>query len=214
MPIPAEQKPMVRTTARERVYKTLQQWIINGTLLPEERLNDVELAQYFSVSRTPVREALQMLAEQKLVTTVPSSGTFVAPIDTKDLAYVYELLNGLQCYAIDLGIGRMNAEIAKELRRINDTFLQHASKGEAGEAITADWNLHHRIAELSENPYLISYTEQLMLQAHRNEIHFFKTRIDPQLSFDAHNRIISALECGDAVAAKAVVCENWRVSIR
>ena len=38
MPIPAEQKPMVRTTARERVYKTLQQWIINGTLLPEERL--------------------------------------------------------------------------------------------------------------------------------------------------------------------------------
>ena len=56
MPIPAEQKPMVRTTARERVYKTLQQWIVNGTLLPEERLNDVELARYFSVSRTPVRQ--------------------------------------------------------------------------------------------------------------------------------------------------------------
>ena len=33
MPIPAEQKPMVRTTARERVYKTLQQWIVNGTTL-------------------------------------------------------------------------------------------------------------------------------------------------------------------------------------
>lgn len=214
MPIPAEQKPMVRTTARERVYKTLQQWIINGTLLPEERLNDVELAQYFSVSRTPVREALQMLAEQKLVTTVPSSGTFVAPIDTKDLTYVYELLNGLQCYAIDLGIGRMTEDIAKDMHRINDTFLQWASKGEAGEAITADWNLHHRIAELSENPYLISYTEQLMLQAHRNEIHFFKTRVDPQHSFDAHNRIISALECGDVAAAKAAVCENWRVSIR
>lgn len=205
MPIPAEQKPMVRTTARERVYKTLQQWIINGTLLPEERLNDVELAQYFSVSRTPVREALQMLAEQKLVTTVPSSGTFVAPIDTKDLTYVYELLNGLQCYAIDLGIGRMTEDIAKDMHRINDTFLQYASKGEAGEAITADWNLHHRIAELSENPYLISYTEQLMLQAHRNEIHFFKTRVDPRHSFDAHNRIISALERGDAAAAKAAV---------
>lgn len=214
MPIPAEQKPMVRTTARERVYKTLQQWIINGTLLPEERLNDVELAQYFSVSRTPVREALQMLAEQKLVTTVPSSGTFVAPIDTKDLTYVYELLNGLQCYAIDLGIGRMTEDIAKDMHRINDTFLQYASKGEAGEAITADWNLHHRIAELSENPYLISYTEQLMLQAHRNEIHFFKTRVDPRHSFDAHNRIISALERSDAAAAKAAVCENWRVSIR
>lgn len=214
MPIPAEQKPMVRTTARERVYKTLQQWIINGTLLPEERLNDVELAQYFSVSRTPVREALQMLAEQKLVTTVPSSGTFVAPIDTQDMVYVYELLNGLQSYAIDLGIGRMTAEIASELRSINDQFLQCASKGESAETIAADWNFHHRIAELSENPYLITYTEQLMLQAHRNEIHFFKTRVDPQHSFDAHDRITSALELGDAAAAKAAVCENWRSSIR
>ena len=78
MPIPAQQSPVVRTTARERVFKALQEWIIDGPLLPEERLNDAELAKFFSVSRTPVREALQMLAEQKLVTMVPSSGTFVA----------------------------------------------------------------------------------------------------------------------------------------
>ena len=120
MPIPAEQKPMVRTTARERVYKTLQQWIVNGTLLPEERLNDVELARYFSVSRTPVREALQMLAEQKLVKMVPSSGTFVAPIDLKDMAYVYELLGGLQSYAIELGIDRITKEQLNILQHINE----------------------------------------------------------------------------------------------
>ena len=122
MPIPAEQKPVVRTTARERVYKTLQQWIVNGTLLPEERLNDVELAQYFSVSRTPVREALQMLAEQKLVKMVPSSGTFVAPIDLKDMAYVYELLGGLQAYAIELGMDRITVEQLAVLRHVNETF--------------------------------------------------------------------------------------------
>ena len=194
MPIPAEQKPVVRTTARERVYKTLQQWIVNGTLLPEERLNDVELAQYFSVSRTPVREALQMLAEQKLVKMVPSSGTFVAPIDLKDMAYVYELLGGLQAYAIELGMDRITVEQLAVLRHVNETFYKYAQQGDAEKTMDADWAFHHCIAELSENHYLITYTEQLMMQAHRNEMHFFKTYVHPQQSYEAHRRIIKALE--------------------
>ena len=41
MPIPTQGEPMVRTTARERVYQTLQKWIVGGVLLPEERLNDM-----------------------------------------------------------------------------------------------------------------------------------------------------------------------------
>ena len=67
MPIPNESNAITKSSAKERVYNTLQQWIINGTLLPQERLNDTELARHFNVSRTPVREALQMLSEQKLV---------------------------------------------------------------------------------------------------------------------------------------------------
>ena len=127
MPIPAQQSPVVRTTARERVFKALQEWIIDGTLLPEERLNDAELAKYFSVSRTPVREALQMLAEQKLVTMVPSSGTFVAPIDLHDMAYVYELLGILQANAIDLGLKNITEDDLSHLWEINQEFYRCAN---------------------------------------------------------------------------------------
>lgn len=214
MPIPIEQKPMVRTTARERVYKTLQQWIVNGTLLPEERLNDADLAKYFSVSRTPVREALQMLAEQKLVKMVPSSGTFVAPIDLKDMAYVYELLGGLQTFAIELGIDRATPEQLEVLRRVNETFFKYAQQGDAEKTMDADWAFHHCIAELSENHYLITYTEQLMMQAHRNEMHFFKTYVHPRQSYEAHGRIIKALENHDLESARVSVCENWQISLQ
>lgn len=214
MPIPIEQKPMVRTTARERVYKTLQQWIVNGTLLPDERLNDADLAKYFSVSRTPVREALQMLAEQKLVKMVPSSGTFVAPIDLKDMAYVYELLGGLQTFAIELGIDRATPEQLEVLRRVNETFFKYAQQGDAEKTMDADWAFHHCIAELSENHYLITYTEQLMMQAHRNEMHFFKTYVHPRQSYEAHGRIIKALENHDLESARVSVCENWQISLQ
>lgn len=214
MPIPAEQRPMVRMTARERVYKTLQQWIINGTLEPEERLNDVELAKYFSVSRTPVREALQQLADQKLVTMVPSSGTYVAPIDLKDLAHVYQLLGALQADAIELGLDRITEENLQVMHHINETFYTYTQQGDAEKAMDADWAFHHCIAELPENPYLVTFTEQLMLQAHRNEIHFFKTYNHPKQSYDAHERIITALREHDLASAKVYVCENWQISIQ
>lgn len=53
MPIPKKTETINRTTAKERVYTILQQWIVDGTLEPGERLNDADLAKYFSVSARP-----------------------------------------------------------------------------------------------------------------------------------------------------------------
>lgn len=214
MPIPVEQNPMVRTTARERVYKTLREWIINGVLLPDERLNDVELAHHFTVSRTPVREALQMLAEQKLVTMIPSSGTYVAPIDQNDMRYVYELLGGLQSFSIELIIDGIHAEDLDRLHSINEVFYRYALENDAIKAIHADWDLHHLLAERTENPYIISYTEQLMTQAHRNEIQFFKNYSAPKESYQAHSRIIQALQDHNLEDAILTIKQNWQISIR
>lgn len=213
MPIPTQQDPVVRITTRERVYKTLQKWIVDGTLLPEERLNDIELAQHFGVSRTPVREALQMLSEQKLVMMVPSSGTFVAPIDREDMAYVYELLGDLQVCALERGIENLTARDLADLREINGRFYQCGQKGSVVDMIGEDWIFHHRIAESAGNPYLTSYTEQLMLQAHRNEIRFFQSHPHSWQSFETHAKIVRALEEKDLAAAKASIRQNWRDSM-
>ncbi len=51
------------------------EWIITGVLKSGEKILDSELAQYFDVSRTPVREAIQMLERQKLVKVIPSRGS-------------------------------------------------------------------------------------------------------------------------------------------
>ncbi len=213
MPIPAQQSPVVRTTARERVFKALQEWIIDGTLLPEERLNDAELAKYFSVSRTPVREALQMLAEQKLVTMVPSSGTFVAPIDLHDMAHVYELLGILQANAIDLGAANINENDFTILHQINQEFYRCAEQGNARDMLHADWVFHIHIAKLSGNPYLVTYTEQLMVQAHRNEIRFFETHAHFEQSHRSHEEIIDALRRKDTERAKQIIRDNWQISM-
>ena len=81
MPVPQDTQPLQPTTAKERVLQTLAQWLVDGTLEPGERLYDEQLSRYFQVSRTPVREALQVLAEKGLVEILPGRGTRVTPID-------------------------------------------------------------------------------------------------------------------------------------
>ena len=53
MPIPVKTPLEKQKTAKERIYILLREWIINGTLQPEEKISDQEISQYFSVSRTP-----------------------------------------------------------------------------------------------------------------------------------------------------------------
>ena len=108
MPIPNRKDNIEKLSTKERVYNVLREWIADGTLQPQERLNDKELAAHFSVSRTPVREALQMLIEQKFVTVRPSSGTFVAPLDREDMACVYQMIAALQCMALELAFSRID----------------------------------------------------------------------------------------------------------
>ena len=71
MPIPEKNVFEAPKSAKIRIYETLREWIIDGTLQPGEKILDSELSQYFSVSRTPVREAIQMLVEQKLIDVRP-----------------------------------------------------------------------------------------------------------------------------------------------
>ena len=211
MPIPQEQEKIERTSTKERVYRSLRNWIIDGVLQPEERLNDKELAEHFSVSRTPVREALQMLAEQKFVTVLPSSGTFVAPLDREDMRHVYQMMAGLQCMALEMAASRIVPDDIARLRMMNAAFMELAAANDVKETNRADARLHHEIARLSGNEYLVRFTDVLTMQAQRGENLFFRSDVRRTASYEQHSSIIEALERGDLKKAQEAMKANWSV---
>lgn len=71
MPIPSADSGFDRTSAAQQIYNTLKEWIVDGTLMPGEFISDSEIAKYFSVSRTPVREAILLLSQQDFVKIMP-----------------------------------------------------------------------------------------------------------------------------------------------
>lgn len=79
MPVPKNFVSPVRMTAKERAFSQIQRWIIDGTLQPGEKLLDAELAESLGVSRTPIREAFQLLEVQGLVSTHPEKKQKLRP---------------------------------------------------------------------------------------------------------------------------------------
>ena len=81
MPVPQGSGVINRKSARQAVYEEVCDWIITGVLEPGEKILDSELGEYFHVSRTPVREALQQLQSQPLELLLPGKEPEVAPLD-------------------------------------------------------------------------------------------------------------------------------------
>ncbi len=156
MPIPSKRMQEPKLSAKERIYRTLKQWIVDGTLLENEKLVDSEIAAYFGTSRTPVREALQMLDTQKLVITVPGKTTVVAPLERENIRKWYELTAYLKCCCAVTVSRHITEEQEKQLHLLSAAFAQKVSQWKAGEKdsaslLKADIAFHQFLVEIAEN---------------------------------------------------------------
>lgn len=105
-------------TIAVQIYRHLRRQIVDGDYVPRQPLSENELAQRFGVSRTPVREALGKLEEERLVSILPQYGTFVAPILTDRLISDQFVREALECAAIGEAAARCTPRDADALRAI------------------------------------------------------------------------------------------------
>ena len=117
MPIPERPQALQRQSAKSVVYQTVCDWIITGVMKPGEKILDSELASYFNVSRTPVREALQLLQNQKLVCVIPGRTTVVADLDVEDFEKCYRPLAEIDALAAELACRNLTDAMLEELEQ-------------------------------------------------------------------------------------------------
>lgn len=135
-------------TTRDRVYLTLREAITAADLVPGRRLSENELAGQLGVSRTPIREALALLREERLVAIVPQLGTFVtrvSPGAVTDAAFVRE---ALECAAVRLAAERIEAPALAELQA--NLAAQQEAGPDAFDGLDDD--LHRALCEAAGHP--------------------------------------------------------------
>jgi DNA-binding GntR family transcriptional regulator len=142
------------------VARRLGQAILNGELAPGTRLREETLAKTFSVSRTPVREALILLSASGLADLEPNRGATVLQLTAEDVTEVYHLRAVLESESAALAARRSTPEVAGLLLKICDRMGElHGSP--AAEQLAADTRFHYTIAEASGSRRLHALVRQV-----------------------------------------------------
>src|SRR5579864_6169744 len=102
MPLPDTTPAVTRVCLRDAAYVRLRDWIIDGTLAPNEPLRDEALAEALGMSRTPVREALQRLEDDGLVVTTATRRSYVSPVTLAQAREVFPIVATLERLAVRL----------------------------------------------------------------------------------------------------------------
>lgn len=210
MPIPKNYPSPVRMSAKEKAFDQLQRWIIDGTLEPGEKLNDSELAEALGISRTPIREALQLLEVQGFVETFPGRETRITQIKKTDVLKVYPPLASLQALAAAEASKIITSEQAEELRTINQKYDEAIKNEQPFKAMTYDEHFHQLILEIADNPYIDRFS--LILQLHMRRFKYIFLNNDLTLKSDSvneHNALINALIDHNAQWAADTMRKNW-----
>ncbi len=158
-----------RSNATDRVYQALRDMAIRFELKPGERLTELDIANRFAVSRTPVREALNRLVQEGFMVPEGNRGFAVRLLDPKECFDIYELRLALESTAAALAVERASDEELASLVK----FVQQSNRIPSGSntelVLSVDEQFHDRMAMLSGNSQL---AENLRLLSAR--IHFVR----------------------------------------
>ncbi|MBB6695582.1 GntR family transcriptional regulator [Cohnella xylanilytica] len=209
MPIPPRYSTPARMSAKERSLSQIQRWIIDGTLLPGEKLVDAELAEALGVSRTPIREALQLLEVQGLVEMHPGRDTRVRTIEKEDVLKLYPALAAQHALAAELAASRIAPEQIEQLKELNSRFAKAIENGQPYQAMELDEQFHNLIVETCDNPYVASFSASLQIHIRRFKYVFLaQPMAATAASVREHAAIVDALSIHDGEAASAMMKQN------
>lgn len=138
----------------EEIYEIMKAKIINLDYDPGEVLNEVEIAEEFNMSRTPIRKVFQKLKNDKLLNIVPRFGAQVAPIDFKQMKYIFEVTRELDPFAARLATERISKDHIKELEEIMVRLKSYNISEDYQNAIDDDERFHNIIFSSCGNPWL------------------------------------------------------------
>jgi DNA-binding GntR family transcriptional regulator len=209
VPIPATATAISRPLAREEIYRTLKDWIVNLTLAPDEIIRDLDLAERLGVSRTPVREALRQLEDEGLVVTSFHKWTKVAPADLDEVRHLYPVVAALEAAAVRLAMPSLSADDLARLARTNQALAKAIKRKDSAAAAGLDTDFHTLLVERSGNAEIAKLLGTLRPRIQRIELAYFGNQPVALQSVADHDDILAALRRGDADAACAAMQRNW-----
>jgi DNA-binding GntR family transcriptional regulator len=185
----------------EEAYLRIRERIVSLDMPPGSVVNESRLRQELKIGRTPIREALQRLARENLVRSVPHRGTFVTEVNITDLARITEVRVVLESHAARLAAERLS--IADR-----DSFAQFLQRLEEGPSLDQrqlmrlDQQIHREIYRAARNPFLESTLERYFNLSLRLWYLVLDRQVGLREAVEEHAELLRAILAGDGPAAE------------
>jgi DNA-binding GntR family transcriptional regulator len=196
------------TTIADAVHRRLRKDIVSMKLVPGTPISEKEVAHAENVSRTPVREAVLRLAEERLVEVVPKSGTFVARIPLSALPEAIVARRALEGVTVRAAAQHAGRSQVTELVALVQRQEEAAGRGDLVAFHKADEDFHAAIARIGRYPGIWDLIQQVKVQIDR-----YRRLTLPQegrmgMVASEHLAVVRAIEAGDADLAAARMEEH------
>lgn len=182
----------------EQIAETLEQAVFKGEYKDGQRLDEIKLAEQFSVSRTPIREALQRLVLSGMAEQKPRRGVFVRQPGPVELLEMFETMAELEAACGRFAAARMSEDGLDRLREANERCEEAVASSDTAQYYLENEAFHQEIYRGAMNSYLQNEALRLQnrLKPYRRVQLRFRGRMSQSLS--EHETILRALSMGNA----------------
>ncbi|WP_251551127.1 GntR family transcriptional regulator [Neobacillus muris] len=192
----------------EKIYYYLRDKIVSTELRPGTRIDYNEIAKELGVSKTPVRDALQLLQQDGLVEVKSRSGTYVSQPKVKDIEEIYEVRKALERQAIKLAMSNLPKQTLEELYQNTLDVDKDIDRGNFQSFFHSDRNLHKTLITCSENSRLIKMMESIEAQINWIGVIIARSQERPRQANNEHKGILQALINSNVSVAQNLMEEH------
>lgn len=194
-----------RSTLHEELIDRIRQMIIEGVLDAGEKVPERELCEKLGVSRTPMREALKVLAADGLLTLQPNRGARVRAITLEELEEVFPLMGALEALAGELACKNITDEQIAAVRKSHQAMLVCFNNNDMPGYFQHNQQIHQAILDAAGNKTLKETYQSLAIRVRRARYLANMSQQRWQSAVDEHEIILSALENRDSQALGAIL---------
>jgi DNA-binding GntR family transcriptional regulator len=146
--------PIVRRALHAELVDRLRDMIHDGTLSPGAKVPERTLCEHFGVSRTPLREALKVLAAEALIKLTPNRGASVASLTLADMEEVFPVMATLEALSGELACERITDAEIDEIRVLHEEMVEHYRRRDLTPYFKLNQKIHALMLKAADNPTL------------------------------------------------------------
>jgi DNA-binding GntR family transcriptional regulator len=188
----------------EEAYLRIRDRIVSLDMAPGSVVNETRLREELRIGRTPIREALQRLARENLVRSIPHRGTFVTDVNITDLARITEVRVVLEAHAARVAAEKLIApdrEKVAELLRV----VERGGITDQRKLMRLDQQIHRTIYRATRNPFLEATLERYLNLSLRLWYLVLDREVRLREAVDEHVELLKAILGGDGDGAEAIM---------